>query len=50
MLCSITIAQELPAKAKNLVNQKANGFRGIWYMIQPTGNEYAFKYSGGLGS
>lgn len=50
MLCSITIAQELPAKTKNLVNQKANGFRGIWYMIQPTGNEYAFKYSGGLGT
>ena len=29
---------------------KANGFRGIWYMNQPSNDEYVFKYSGGLGT
>jgi len=38
------------AQQKQLSNQKADGFKGIWYMIQPTGNEYAYKYSGGLGT
>lgn len=28
----------------------ADGYRGIWYMNQPTGDEYAYKYSGGLGT
>jgi hypothetical protein len=28
----------------------AVGYRGIWYMNQPTGDEYRFKYSGGLGT
>lgn len=27
-----------------------NGFRGIWYANQPSGDEYKFKYSGGLGT
>src|SRR5690606_12697497 len=49
-ICSIAIAQHAPTKTKVLINSKADGFRGIWYMIQPTGNEYAFKYSGGLGT
>jgi len=30
------------------MNQKANGFRGIWYMNQPSGDEYIYKYSGGM--
>ena len=30
------------------INQKADGYRGIWYMNQPVDNEYAFKYSGGF--
>ncbi len=29
---------------------KDDGYRGIWYMNQPSGDEYAFKYSGGLGT
>ncbi|MFD1145123.1 BNR-4 repeat-containing protein [Larkinella insperata] len=29
---------------------KADGYRGIWYFIGPTKNEYAYKYSGGLGT
>jgi hypothetical protein len=28
----------------------ADGYRGIWYMNQPTGDEYKYKYSGGLGT
>jgi hypothetical protein len=26
----------------------ADGFRGIWYANQPSGDEYAYKYSGGM--
>jgi len=29
---------------------KADGYRGIWYMNQPSHDEYVFKYSGGLGT
>ncbi len=29
---------------------KADGYQGIWYSIQPLDNEYAYKYSGGLGT
>jgi len=31
-----------------LLQIKANGFKGIWYMNQPSNDEYAYKYSGGL--
>ncbi|MEL7588210.1 MAG: BNR-4 repeat-containing protein [Prolixibacteraceae bacterium] len=31
-----------------LINQKANGFKGIWYMNQPSNDEYVYKYSGGM--
>lgn len=27
-----------------------DGYRGNWYMNQPTGDEFAYKYSGGLGT
>ena len=30
------------------LNQKTDGYRGIWYMNQPSHDEYVFKYSGGL--
>lgn len=29
---------------------RADGYRGIWYMNQPTSDEYVYKYSGGLGT
>jgi hypothetical protein len=29
---------------------KDDGYRGIWYFNQPTKDEYAYKYSGGLGT
>lgn len=32
------------------INGKADGYRGIWYMNQPSGDEYVYKYSGGLGT
>ncbi|MDP6046928.1 MAG: BNR-4 repeat-containing protein [Phycisphaerae bacterium] len=31
-------------------NDKDTGYRGIWYMNQPSGDEYKYKYSGGLGT
>ena len=32
------------------LNEKDTGYRGIWYMNQPSGYEYVYKYSGGLGT
>ncbi|SEI70632.1 BNR repeat-containing family member [Dyadobacter koreensis] len=34
--------------AAELILKKANGFKGIWYMNQPSNDEYVYKYSGGL--
>jgi hypothetical protein len=33
-----------------LENRKLDGYRGIWYFNQPQGDEYVYKYSGGLGT
>jgi BNR repeat-containing family member len=32
------------------LNQKDTGFRGIWYSNSRSGDEYVYKYSGGLGT
>ena len=32
------------------LNGTDTGYRGIWYMNQPSGDEYVYKYSGGLGT
>lgn len=32
------------------INKKDTGYCGIWYMNQPSGDEYVYKYSGGLGT
>ncbi|TWT93913.1 BNR-4 repeat-containing protein [Stieleria varia] len=32
------------------LNQQADGYRGIWYMNQPSNDEYVYKYSGGMGT
>jgi hypothetical protein len=37
--CSEAAADELP---------RADGYRGIWYMNQPSRDEYRYKYSGGF--
>lgn len=36
--------------APALLNQKGEGFRGIWYYNQRLTNQYVYKYSGGLGT
>ncbi|ERM80927.1 hypothetical protein P872_12085 [Rhodonellum psychrophilum GCM71 = DSM 17998] len=39
------------ASAQGLtLNQKDDGYRGIWYSNQPSNDEYVYKYSGGLGT
>lgn len=40
----------LSADEVSTLNDKADGFRGIWYMNQRLKSEYRFKYSGGLGT
>lgn len=48
-------AKDIYGKAR-LLNKRADGFNGIWYMIDGAGekgkvsNEYLYKYSGGLGT
>jgi len=37
------------AEAQYLL-KKANGFKGIWYMNQPSNDKYVYKYSGGMGT
>ena len=32
------------------INAPDTGYRGIWYMNQPSGDQYVYKYSGGLGT
>ena len=32
------------------LNEKDDGYRGIWYMNQPLKSVYKYKYSGGLGT
>jgi hypothetical protein len=41
-----------PRKSEDvLINEKDDGFRGIWYYNQKLpGSEYVYKYSGGLGT
>jgi hypothetical protein len=34
--------------AAEMIMKKADGFKGIWYMNQPSNDEYVYKYSGGL--
>jgi len=40
----------LSAQQTTTLNTKDDGFRGIWYYIGKTNNEYVHKYSGGLGT
>src|SRR5215212_10734020 len=37
----VAVAPSAPA-------ERADGYRGIWYSNQSTGDEYRFKYSGGF--
>lgn len=40
----------ISAQQSITLNQKADGYRGIWYMNQPSNDQYVYKYSGGLGT
>lgn len=47
-LCAIVILVILPRGAHAAPAERADGYRGIWYMNQATGDEYRYKYSGGF--
>ncbi len=49
MLCA-SVSFVSGATGPLTLNQKDTGYRGIWYMNQPSGDEYVYKYSGGLGT
>jgi len=41
--------QKPPGAVKTL-NEKTDGYRGVWYFNQKSNDEYVYKYSGGLGT
>ena len=41
---------ETGTPARITSNVRDDGYRGIWYMNQPSHDEYVYKYSGGLGT
>jgi hypothetical protein len=49
LLCFGSVAPCCIAEDVTL-NQKADGFRGLWYNNQRLESEYRYKYSGGLGT
>ncbi|MEK7995457.1 MAG: hypothetical protein AAB403_16780, partial [Planctomycetota bacterium] len=50
LLAGPTYGQSAPSPKSVTINAKDTGYRGIWYMNQPSGDEYVYKYSGGLGT
>lgn len=44
----IKMPSDTQHKEAKFIQKKADGFKGIWYMNQPSNDEYAYKYSGGL--
>jgi hypothetical protein len=49
-LLSPAALQRLAAAEPLAINEKDDGYRGIWYFNQKSGDEYVYKYSGGLGT
>jgi len=54
-ICPLTARGKLPGSTNTsasilTIKAKDTGYRGIWYMNQPSGDEYVYKYSGGLGT
>ncbi|MFH1743963.1 MAG: BNR-4 repeat-containing protein [bacterium] len=45
-----TSEQQTSSTPAVVVPPRAEGYRGIWYMNQPSKDEYRYKYSGGLGT
>ena len=50
LLVCFLVTGASPGEPILTLNQKDDGYRGIWYMNQPSGDEYVYKYSGGLGT
>ncbi len=50
VIVGVSLAQTEEDKVSVLICKKDTGYRGIWYFNQPTGDEYVYKYSGGLGT
>ena len=51
LLSLMVLCTNTKASSETLtLNAKDTGYRGIWYMNQPSGDEYVYKYSGGLGT
>jgi hypothetical protein len=52
VIAGITLAASVAAEDPNTSGPKeletADGYRGIWYMNQPSKDEYRYKYSGGF--
>jgi hypothetical protein len=48
IVVAILTACVLSSAAHAAPAQRADGYRGIWYSNQPTGDEYRYKYSGGF--
>ena len=46
LACVTALGDRQPAHAEPL--PEFDGYRGIWYMNQPTGDEFHYKYSGGM--
>lgn len=44
------LANGVAAAPPETLNGKDDGYRGIWYQNQPSHDEFAYKYSGGLGT
>ena len=50
LLTLAAVAASSSAVGEPIVTSQDDGYRGIWYANQSTGEEYAYKYSGGLGT
>ncbi|GAB3945654.1 BNR-4 repeat-containing protein [Spirosoma harenae] len=48
--CILLFISSLSYAQLQTLNQKAAGYRGIWYYNTKVRNEYIYKYSGGLGT
>ncbi len=48
ILVALMFAAILPASADDLTPKPWDGYRGIWYMVQPQKSEHRYKYSGGF--
>jgi hypothetical protein len=46
--CALLAACHAGAPARAVVLPTTDGFYGIWYSVGPSGDQYAYKYSGGF--